>query len=383
MTPLQAATHVDPYAYYAGLRRQGELIFDADLGLWIASRAKVVESVLAHPDCRVRPLHEPVPKAIAQGAAGQVFARLMRMNEGSAHRCPRSVIEPALAAVDAHTVAAAVGRLIDGVDKLDALMFTLPVSVVAALLGFPAEQLASVAELTRSFVASLSPLSSEAQLRTADASASQLRQMFSDVLEEAVLLAHIRRGGWENAEVLSANLIGLLSQTCEATAGLIGNTLVLLARRPDLVERILRAPALATALVEEVARYDSPVQNTRRFVAGRCTIGNRVLEEGDTVLIVLASANRDSEANPDPDSVLLERRQRRIFSFGAGIHQCPGQKIALTIASQAVLALLRRQPTVLASACQFSYWPSVNGRIPWFRNEPLSYAAAMQTGGRD
>lgn len=372
MTPLQAATHVDPYPYYASLRRHEELLFDAELGLWIASRAKTVEAVLAHPACRVRPLHEPVPKAIAQGAAGQLFARWMRMNEGPAHRCPRAAIEPALAAVEASAIAERVARLIDNVQTLDALMFTLPVSVVASLLGCPAPQLARVAGLTREFVAGLSPLSSEAQLGTAQAGASQLQQMFRDALEETALLAHIRGGNWEDEEVLTANLIGLLSQTCEASAGLIGNSLVMLARQPELVAQIVRTPALATALVEEVARYDSPVQNTRRFVAARCTIGNQVLAAGESVLVLLASANRDAEANTDPDSFVLARTQRRLFSFGSGRHQCPGQQLALTIAAHAVLALLRRQPALLAGASRFSYWPSLNGRIPRFSAAGLS-----------
>ncbi|WP_339414708.1 MULTISPECIES: cytochrome P450 [unclassified Pseudomonas] len=372
MTPLQAATHADPYDYYARLRRNAGLLFDTDLGLWIASCAKTVEAVLAHPDCCVRPLHEPVPAAIAQRVAGQVFARLMRMNEGVAHRCPRAVMEPALAALDAQRIALDVEQLSAGVNNLDAWMFTLPVSVVARLLGLPDEQLQIVAGLTRDFVACLSPLSNEAQLRNADAGASQLRQMFSGVLEQTVLLSSIRAGDWKDAEVMSANLIGLLSQTCEATAGLIGNSLVLLARRPDLVERVKREPTVAIALVQEVARFDSPVQNTRRFVARRCTIGRWVLEAGDTVLVLLASANRDSDAHSQPDSFVLERPQRRLFSFGLGRHQCPGQTLALTIAAQAIVQLLRRQPAVLEHACQQGYWPSLNGRIPRFNAAPVS-----------
>ena len=68
MTPFEAATHHDPYVYYARLRQQGGLFFDADLRLWIASGANAVEAILGHPDCRVRPLHEPIPPAIAQGS---------------------------------------------------------------------------------------------------------------------------------------------------------------------------------------------------------------------------------------------------------------------------------------------------------------------------
>lgn len=372
MTPLEAATHADPYEYYSRLRLEPGLLFDTDLGLWVASSAKSVEAVLLHPDCRVRPPHEPVPPAIAQGAAGQVFARLMRMNEGTAHRCPRAAIEPALCAVEAPSVVEAVGQVIECVDDLDTLMFSLPVSVVASLLGLPTEQLVTVARLTREFVACLSSLSDEVQLRRADTAASRLSTLFGEVLQDTTLLAPIRRGDWEDTNVLTANLIGLLSQTCEATAGLIGNALLTLVRQPELIETVRQRPALAMALVEEVARYDSPVQNTRRFVARRCTIGGTVLEAGDTVLVLLASANRDPDANPTPDSFMLERPQRRIFSFGAGHHRCPGQQLALSIASQAVLALLRRQPGWLDSIAGCSYWPSLNSRIPRFHSGALS-----------
>lgn len=371
MTPLQAATHADPYAYYASLRRNAQLGFDASLGLWVASTAKAVEAVLMHPDCRVRPSHEPVPAAIASGAAGQVFSKLMRMNEGVAHQCPRAVVEPALATVDAQRIAGVVKQLGACMHNLDDWMFTLPVAVVGSLLGVPGDRLSSVADQTRTFVACLSPLSSTTQLRYADAAAVYLRQMVSGGLEQTDLLKTLIGGAWADPDALTANLIGLLSQTCEATAGLIGNTLVALARRPDLLEYLQRVPASVKALVEEVARYDSPVQNSRRFVAARCSIGHSVLEEGDTVLVLLAAANRDPKANPDPDSLVLERPHRRIFSFGAGNHQCPGQTLALAIASQALLALLR-QPSVWAGAGQCGYWPSLNGRIPRFQQDDLN-----------
>ncbi|WP_460137119.1 cytochrome P450 [Pseudomonas sp. S1_E04] len=372
MTPLEAATHADPYGYYSHLRLSAGLLFDRELQVWVASSAQDVEAVLMHPDCRVRPLHEPVPPAIAQGAAGQVFARLMRMNEEAAHRCPRAAIEPALRAVQAPAIVETVEQVMDRVDDLDTLMFSLPVSVVASLLGLPTEQLAMVARLTREFVACLSPLSDEVQLRHADIAASRLSTLFAQVLQDTRLLAHIRLGEWEDTHVLTANLIGLLSQTCEATAGLIGNALLTLVRQPELIETVQQRPALSMALVEEVARYDSPVQNTRRFVARRCTLGHTVLEAGDTILVLLASANRDPDANPTPDSFMLERPQRRIFSFGAGHHRCPGQQLALSIASQAVLALLRRQPGWLDSIAGCSYWPSLNSRIPRFHSGALS-----------
>ena len=378
MTPFEAATHADPYVYYSGLRRQNGLLFDGDLRLWIASSAKAVEAILGHPDCRVRPLNEPIPPAIAQGVAGMIFGRLMRMNEGPQHLCPRMAIEPALASVETESIADIVSRVIETLDNpvenLDELMFTLPVSVIAALIGLPSSRLQEVARLTRDFVACLSPLSDEIQLGEANSGATRLSQLFSALLsnddESSRLLSHIWSGceatAWRDHDALIANLIGLLSQTCEATAGLIGNTLVALHRNPDLIKDMQPTPMLVADLVEEVARYDSPVQNTRRFVAKQCTIGGSVLEAGDTVLVLLASANRDPYANPDADSLLLKRTQRRTFSFGSGRHECPGQQLALTIASDTILAWLHRQPASSARPYRWSYLPSLNGRIPQF-----------------
>lgn len=273
MTPFEAVTHADTYPYYAGLRRQSGLFFDADLRLWIASDAQFVEAILGHPDCRVRPISEPVPAAIAQGAAGMMFGRLMRMNEGAGHLCPKRAIEPALAAIEtkniAEVVARVVGTLDYPVDNLDELMFTLPVCVMAAVTGVPFSQLKEVAKRTRDFVGGLSPLSDEVQLGAAHRGAIRLSEIFTTLFGSGELksrflsdiLSRCEAAAWGDHDALIANLIGLLSQTCEATAGLIGNTLIALQREPHLIEGVQPTPMIVADLVAEVARYDSPVQN--------------------------------------------------------------------------------------------------------------------------
>lgn len=377
MTPFEAASHADPYIYYAGLRQRKGLLFDADLRLWIASDASAVEAILKHSDCRVRPLDEPVPLPIAQGAAGRIFGRLMRMNEGAEHQCPRMAIAPALASVHDENIAEIVSQVFESlnapVDALNELMWTLPVSVMATLMGVPFTQLREVVTLTQNFVGCLSPLSDKTKLDEADAGATRLSQLFAELLlcedERSRFMSHVLREcdvtGWRDRDALIANLIGLLSQTCEATAGLIGNTLIAIHRNPDLFEPP-QQPARVAEWVAEAARHDCPIQNTRRFVAEQCVIEGSVLKAGDTVLLLLASANRDPCANPDPDNFLLTRSHRRIFSFGSGRHECPGQQLALCIASEAVSELLRRQPTTAVRAHQWRYLPSLNARIPYF-----------------
>jgi cytochrome P450 len=370
MDPIIAATHADPYPYYAQLRAEGGLVFHRGLNVWVASNARAVAAVLAHPDCHVRPPSEPVPKAIVGGLAGNVFGQLMRMNEGERQRCPRSAIQPGLALIDVAEVNALVGaRLITpDANGLYKAMFRGPVCVVAALLGFSPAQGQAISELTAEFVACLSPLSDQVQLDVAQAAAEQLSGYFVELLDDpdnkSPLLAAIRQRFAADQEALIANLIGLFSQTYEATAGLIGNALLALLRHPML-------PRDATDVddwIAETQRFDPSVQNTRRFVAAPCEVQGVSLNSGDVILVLLASANRDPQLNDSPDTFILDRPHRRSFTFGAGRHQCPGQMLALSIASATLKQILAMKPTL--NQLEWRYRPSLNGRIPLFSDCP-------------
>jgi cytochrome P450 len=115
--------------------------------------------------------------------------------------------------------------------------------------------------------------------------------------------------------------------------------------------------------VAEVARFDAPVQNTRRFAAGAVTAGGAMLGAGDAVLVVLAAANRDPAANDEPDAFRPDRPAPAVFTFGAADHRCPGRTVATTIAVQVVGELLAAgfEP---ASAVPAGYLPLANARIP-------------------
>ena len=168
------------------------------------------------------------------------------------------------------------------------------------------------------------------------------------------------------SRALLANLVGLLSQTCDATAGLLGNSLVALLREPGLRATARTRDGLH-AIVEETARHDPSVQNTRRFVAQPVTIAGVPLAAGDAVLLVLASANRDPAANAEPDRFMPVRAQRRMFGFGHGVHACPGQALACTLTAAGLEALLARSPDLDALRERgWQYRPSANARIPVF-----------------
>ena len=363
-TPVDAVTHADPYPYYAALVAERPLYRDDALGLWVASSAAAVRAVMTSEQCRVRPATEPVPKALVGSPAGEIFGQLVRMNDGATHLRAKLAVSGHLASLDPAKIvehgAACARRLAEEIQPaadgqgLADFAFRLPTYVVASLLGFTPERLPQLAEWTLDFVSGLAPAAPAEQLERGKAAAGRLAEMF---------VAHLGRPGLDPHV---ANRIGYLSQACEATAGLIGNTLVALGRHPDARARVATERGFLTAVIREVVRHDAPVQNTRRFVVEEGAIAGQAMREGDAVLVVLAAANRDPAANTDAARFDPLRKERQAYTFSLGPHACPGEMLATLIAQAGVEQLLAAgvQPERLVGTV--SYRPSANLRIPQF-----------------
>jgi cytochrome P450 len=384
--PIAAVSHPDPYPYYADLVARRPFYHDASLGLWVASKAETVAAVLGSELCLVRPAAEPVPTALIGTPAADVFRHLIRMNDGPG-RCPlKRAVSSAFDQVDAAEVGVVSARCArslaietsaaSDLQGLDEFARRLPVLVMASLLGFsqaPAQVEHWVGDLVRSFA----PGAGATEIVRGGSAAGSLLDLFrarltigrpgeDDDLFTLVVQA-ARRAGCDHAMVLAANGVGFLTQSYEATAALIGNTLLALGTHPEIVELVSGDRALLPPLVREVMRYDAPVQNTRRFVRSEVILSGQKMAAGDSVLVILGAANRDPAVNPFPRRLVLGRADPRVFGFGAGSHACPGAAFATTIAAAGVEVLLRAglEPRRLTGSV--TYRPSPNVRMPLFR----------------
>jgi cytochrome P450 len=370
-SPLDAVTHPDPYGYYAQLVEERPFYFEPACGFWIATSAAAARQVLLEPACRVRPLDEPVPKCIAGSGAGDLFGSLVRMRDGAAHGRLKQLIAEVLGGCDLQHVgdlAAAAARNIvsrQACAPLHALMYELPVHVIAMLCGLSDGPSRDAGRLIGPLVESFAGRANAQQLAESSHVADRLRELFSTT-NGAGLVGDMARSpartGLGDAPIV-ANGVGFLSQTYEATAGLIGNTLLALSRHPEAraagrgnLERVVR----------EVLRHDSPVQNTRRYAARELTILGIAVPQGAAILVVLAAASRDPAANPRPHCFDTDRANPTVFGFSAGPHRCPGEVLAVTIATAAVSTLLQAGFDPMTIAGQVPYRPSANIRIPLF-----------------
>lgn len=308
---LAAVTHAAPHDYYRRLADGPPLRFDAALDCWLATGSGV-PAVLAHRDLRVRPLDQPVPAHLTGTACGAIFTELVRMNDGERHTQARRALVPELASMDiarlhADTVLLARQHLPGGAEQLNQLMFDLPLFAMAQLLGLSPADWPQIARWTRDFVAALPVQADCATIARAQLAATGLQAAFNAL-----------RPGDDAG--LRANLIGLLVQTCEATAGLLGNSILALRTRQP-------SPA---------------IHNTRRYAACDVPMEGVTIRQGQMVLVLLAQDGLD---------------------FGHGVHRCPGQAVAQTI----VRAILSAWSGALAQLTLDSHYrASPNARIPVF-----------------
>lgn len=323
---LAAPSHPQPYAWYARLRRDEPLFFDDELQLWVASGGTIVREAFASPALHVRPGAEPVPRPLLGRPAGEVFARLVRMNDGAFHARHRPEVAASASRWDPARVAdateAAVRSLAGRVGH-GALLSAVPVQAMARLLGVAERDLDRTVRQVHAFTQGIAAGASAEVLDQADAAA-------------VALMAQGEREGL--SAVQSANRIALMQQSLDATAGLIGNAIVASQRDPA---------SLASAdFIERVAREDPAIHNTRRFAASELVLAGRTIAAGQCVLLVLVD-----EADP--------------LGFGQGRHACPGERIALSIAATA-LRTLAALGVLSAFGTPRAYRPLPNARIPLF-----------------
>jgi cytochrome P450 len=380
--PIAAVIHPDPYPYYADLVANKPLYRDEALGVWVASSAAVVRAVLTSDLCRVRPLQEPIPKALLGSPAAAIFGHLVRWNDGEQHEPCKQAVQASLQSIEEHSIAELGRRWArfllgesqpETAARLGDFAFHLPVYVIARLLGVPQEELRQTAVWVSEYVRGLAPASNPSLVTRAKVASRHLLDFFRALLRRhqagpnqsllASLAWEARRAGCDETEVIVANAIGFLSQACEATAGLIGNTVVALASHRSVREQVAADPRLLRLVIEEVLRYDPPGQNTRRYLAQQGQVAGQAMQEGDGILVLLAAANRDPALNPHPEQFDLHRKDRRMLTFGAGPHACPGPTLAALIAQAGVEQVMASGADLAQLAATVVYRPSVAVRI--------------------
>jgi cytochrome P450 len=241
-------------------------------------------------------------------------------------------------------------------DLIADFAFRLPITVISDMLGIPEEDRGFIFKGEGPGARLLDPVPlSRAELDAANAGTLAAAAYFHALFERrrreprndliTLLVQAEEEGSKLSNEELTANITLLYVAGHVTTVHLIGNAILALYRNPDQLELFKRNPSLETA-IDELMRYESPVQVTGRAALEDVSVGGREFRKGDTILCLLGATNRDPAVYADPDRLDLTRGNVRHLAFGGGVHYCLGAQLARIEAEIAIATLLRRLPNL-------------------------------------
>ncbi|MDH6579293.1 cytochrome P450 [Kitasatospora sp. MAP5-34] len=358
-SPMAAAELVgDPYGSYARLREEGPVqrITGLDgLPAWLVTRYADVRQVLADPRLALDKSHARPGNYRGLALPAALDANLLNMDAPDHTRVRRLVSQaftPRRIEQLREPVQRIADELLDAVaplgraDLITAYAAPLPITVICDLLGVPPEDRRDFRAWTDVLIAP-----DPARPEAAKAAVVAMVEFFAllitrkrtepaDDLLSALVAVRDHDDRLTEDELTSLAFL-ILFAGYENTVHLIGNAVLALFDHPDQLAALRAEPALIGAAIEEFARYDGPAPLAiRRFPVEALTIG------GVTVLLVLASANRDPQQFADPDRLDLSRQETGHLALGHGIHYCLGAPLARLETEIALATLLRRFPAL-------------------------------------
>ena len=365
----------DPYAVYARLREEDPVHWCEPWGQWVVTRFADVLAVNKDPKRFSsagweKKFISQLPPALRQLPHMQRHygTEVLSMTDPPEHTRLRRLVVRSFTPRVLEALRPAIAKLVDdlldeavadGATSMDAIAqfaYPLPAIVIAQLLGAPEEGRDDFMRWSKTivdFVGTGHP--DEQRALDNEQTLKEFRAFLEPIIEDRrgnpqddliSILASSDEGERLTDDEIVSTCIILLFAGHETTANLIGNGLLALLKHPEQLALLRAEPERLPAAVEELLRYDSPVQRNRRLAMEDMTFGGKQIRKGDSVLVFMGSANRDADMFADPDALDVTRSPNPQMAFGHGIHFCAGAALTRLEAPIALRALLDRFPEV-------------------------------------
>ena len=374
--PFDPAFRANPYPFYAALREH-DPVHVSPFGFTVLTRYDDVARTLRGAEfARDIEAHTPPPADPVRLARRQRFQE--RLERGDAaktilnldppdHTRLRRLVNLGFTPSAIERLRPRVQQLVDDVldraaergemELVDELAFTVPFQVISDLLDLPTDHSDEIRDWSQALTASLEPTATEATLDAAESAGRSLGEYLAEVIEHrrqhlgddllSTLIVAEEEGDRLSPVELRSFVVLLYVAGHETTVNLIGNGMLALLRHPDELRRWAADPGLDTTAVDELLRYDGPVQQTVRVPLDEVRYGDVAVPAGSMVMTVLGSASHDPAVFDEPDVLRLDRpNANRHLGFAAGVHYCLGASLAKLEAQVAITSLIRRFPDV-------------------------------------
>jgi len=370
--PFSPEFQADPYPIYQILRTEDPIhqIKGFKFNQWFLSRYKDVYAVLNDARFKVDDLPERLAdKALHLKQQGdfepliQTVSNWLFFLEPPNHTRLRSLVQKTFSTLKVEPlrprIQAIVEHLIDQVegkqmDVMTELAAPLPAWVSSEMLGIPTGDRPTLVEWAYTlFHVFDQPLSLQ-DYQHINQVALQFKEYFGKLITDFRknpqdnLISKLIQLCDQEGKLSEAELLGFLSMLFsvgqETTENLIGNGIFALLNHPEALESVKQNPHLMESALEELLRYDSPVQMISRTAIEPVEMDGKTIQKGDKVNLLLGAANRDPEKFPEPDRLNWNRQESSRLPFGSGIHYCLGAELARVQGQVALNTLIQRLP---------------------------------------
>jgi cytochrome P450 len=362
LTEVPADFFDDPYRYYAALREQRP-VHELEPGSFFVSRYEDVVALYRDARASSDKKLEFKPK-FGDSPLYEHHTTSLVFNDPPLHTRVRALMmgalnQRAIARMEA-AVASLVERLLDSFppaefDFIDSFAARIPVEVIGNLLDIPGDERGPLRAWSIAILSGLEPRPTAEMLERGNRAVVEFKEYLARLVDhrrrqpgdpESDVLTRLIQGD-KNGERLSAlelyhNCIFLLNAGHETTTNLIGNGLWLLLNYDSEMERLRNEPALLATAIEEMLRYDGPIQLNNRRLTAPITLGGTTLPEGAFVTLGIGAANRDPRQFAHAERFDVMRKPNRHVAFGHGDHACAGMNVARMEARIAFSRLLNR-----------------------------------------
>ena len=359
----------DPYPVYRELRNMPGPCHQPDGSVFV-SRHEDVSAILADHERYSSDKTIDFKPKFADGPLYEHHTTSLVFNDPPAHTRVRRLLTPfftprTLRALEAN-VAAMIDELVDDaqaketIDLVADFAIAIPLTLIGDMLGIPRGEREPLRAWATIILGALEPALTQEQLAVGNRAVDDFKAYLKDLIAwkrerlaervetdilSALLADHDTADGLTEIELMH-NCIFLLNAGHDTTAMLISNGLDLLFRFPDQMERLRADPSLMKTAIEEMLRYESPLQVGNRRTTTDVTVHGETLPAGTFLHVGIASANHDERAFEDADKFDIARSPNRHLGFGNGIHTCAGNSLARMEASLAFSKLLERFGTI-------------------------------------
>jgi pimeloyl-[acyl-carrier protein] synthase len=366
---LDPGVLANPYPLYRRLQTEDPVHWDPYLHAWVVSRYADVVRVLQ----RFSAARTPTPEQLtALGLSelnpiARVLMRQMLFMDPPPHTRIRALAAAAFTPARAEALRAHIQEIMDGLvdavlpkgrmDVIADLADLLPATVTAELMGVPVADRDQLKAWSKDFSEMLgnfqhNPGRGGLMLKTVENMTAYFRARLreherhpSDGVIHALMSAEIDGDRLSEEEVI-ANSIITMTGGQETTTNLIGNGLLSLLRHPDQLARLRADSSLLPSAIEELLRYESPIQYTTRLAPADVELGGKLIRKRQAVVALMGAANREPEQFPEPDRLDITRQDNRHVAFAWGAHYCFGAPLARVEAQVAFSTILCRLPNL-------------------------------------